>query len=141
MSIKSCPILGLKTCQRVRIWQISQPHANVKNITEEYSEAFGEIGCLSGEHHISLTSDAIPVVHPPCKVPYLLKDKLKKELDRIEKNDIINQVDEPTDWANPMVIVEKRDGKLRICLNPHDLNKAIKKNITQCKALSQLWQT
>ena len=26
-----------------------------------------------------------------------------------------------------MVIVEKRDGKLRICLDPHDLNKAIKR--------------
>ena len=74
-----------------------------------------------------MTPDAIPVVHPPRKVQYLLKDKLKKELDRMKKNDIIDQVDEPTDWVNSMVIVEKRDGKLRICLDPHDLNKAIKR--------------
>ena len=131
VSIKSCPMLGLETCQRLnlikRIWQITQPHANVKNVPEEYSEAFGEIGCLSGELHISLTSDAIPVVHLPRKVPYLLKDKLKKELDRMGKNYIIDHVDESTDWVNSMVIVEKRDGKLRICLDPHDLNKAIKK--------------
>ena len=57
----------------------------------------------------------------------MLKDKLKKELDRMEKNDIIDQVDEPSDWVNSVVIVEKRDGKLRICLDPHDLNKAIKR--------------
>ena len=71
--------------------------------------------------------DTIPVVHPLRKVPYLLKDKLKKELDCMEKNDIIDQVDEPSDWVNSMVIVKKRDGKLRICLDPHDLNKAIKR--------------
>ena len=64
---------------------------------------------------------------PPRKVPYLLKDKLKKEVDRMERNDIINQVDEPTDWVKSMVIVEKRDVRLRICLDPHDLNKAIKR--------------
>ena len=45
----------------------------------------------------------------------------------MEKNDIIDQVDEPTDWVNSMVIVEKRDGNFRICLDPHNLNKAIKR--------------
>ena len=95
VSTKSCPTLGLKTCRQLNlikwIWQISQPHLNVKNIPEEYSEAFGEIGCLSGEYHINLTPDAIPVVHPLRKVPYLLKDKLKKELDRIEKMTSLNK--------------------------------------------------
>ena len=45
----------------------------------------------------------------------------------MEKNDIIDQVDEPSDWVHSMVIVEKRDGKLRICLDPHDLKKAIRR--------------
>ena len=36
---------------------------------------------------------------PPRKAPYLLKDKLKKELDRMEKNDIIYQVEEPSDYG------------------------------------------
>ena len=45
----------------------------------------------------------------------------------MEKNDIIDQVDEPSDWVHSMVIVEKRDGKLRICLDPHDLKKGNKK--------------
>ena len=55
-----------------------------------------------------------------------MEDKLKKELDCMEKNDIIDQVDEPSGWVNSMVIVEKHDGKLRVCLDPHDVNKAIK---------------
>ncbi|KAK2725150.1 hypothetical protein QYM36_001561 [Artemia franciscana] len=37
------------------------------------------------------------------------------------------QVTHPTDWVNSLVIVEKPDKSLRICIDPHDLNKAIKR--------------
>ncbi|KAK2701516.1 hypothetical protein QYM36_019838, partial [Artemia franciscana] len=36
-------------------------------------------------------------------------------------------VTHPTDWVNSVVIVEKLDKSLRICIDPHDLNKAIKR--------------
>ena len=98
--IKSSPILGLETCQRLNlIKQISQIKQPRDNIPEEYSNVFGDIGCLSGEHHINLALEAIPVVQPPRKVPYLLKDKLNAELDRMERNEIIDKADEPTDWV------------------------------------------
>ena len=35
--------------------------------------------------------------------------------------------DDPTDWVNGLIIVEKKDGFLRLCLDPRDLNKAIKR--------------
>ena len=43
------------------------------------------------------------------------------------KQGIIVPVDEPTDWVNSLVIREKPNGSLRICLDPKDLNKAIKR--------------
>ena len=39
---------------------------------------------------------------------------------------IIKAVNEPTDWVNNLVLVEKPDGSLRICIDPKELNKAIK---------------
>ena len=42
-------------------------------------------------------------------------------------NDIITKVTEPTDWVNSMVVVQKPNGDLRVCLDPRDLNKAIKR--------------
>ena len=36
-------------------------------------------------------------------------------------------MDRPTPWVNSLVIVEKRDGSLRLCLDPRDLNKAIRR--------------
>ena len=38
-------------------------------------DAFGEIGCLCGEHHIPVEENAIRVVHPPRRVPYALMKK------------------------------------------------------------------
>ena len=36
-------------------------------------------------------------------------------------------LEKPTDWVNRLVIVEKPNGKLRICLDPQPLNNAIKR--------------
>ena len=33
---------------------------------------------------------------------------------------------EPTDWVKVMVMAEKKDGGIRLCINPVDLNKVIK---------------
>ena len=43
---------------------------------------------------------------------------------------IIKKVEEPTDWISNMTVVWKADKKQirRICLDPRDLNKAIKRN-------------
>ena len=43
------------------------------------------------------------------------------------KLDVIELVSEPTEWVNPLVTVEKPNGKLRVHLDPRDLNKAIKR--------------
>ena len=40
---------------------------------------------------------------------------------------MIKNVDKPTDWVNAMVVIEKTNGKLRICLDPRPLNQAIKR--------------
>lgn len=56
-----------------------------------------------------------------------MKPKLKKALEKMTKMGIIKPTEELTDWVNSLVIVEKQNGKLRLCLDPRDLNKAIKR--------------
>jgi len=46
------------------------------------------------------------------------------------KCDVLQKVDEPADWVHNLVIVEKKNESLRLCLDPQDLNKVIKENIT-----------
>ena len=46
-------------------------------------------------------------------------------IERLEILGAIEKVEKPADWVKSIVIVEKPDGNLRICLDPKDLNKAV----------------
>ncbi|KAJ8351148.1 hypothetical protein SKAU_G00226240 [Synaphobranchus kaupii] len=81
-----------------------------------------------GECNIHLDPAATPVACPPRRIPIALHSRLKEELQKMENTDIIAKVTEPTEWVNALVVVEKpRTGKLRVCLDPRDLNKAVKR--------------
>ena len=45
----------------------------------------------------------------------------------MEKMDVIEKVEKSTGWVNAAVVVEKLNGKLRVCLDPRPLNQAIKR--------------
>ena len=49
---------------------------------------------FDGPNHLEIESDAIPVAHPPKKVPIALKPKLKKELQRLHNLEILAPVTE-----------------------------------------------
>ncbi len=94
---------------------------------EEFKDCFEGIGCFPGEYRITVNPDVPPVVHPPRRVPVALQDKLKKELDTLVSQQIIAPVTKPTDWVNSIVCVTKPNGSIRMCLDPKDLNTAIKR--------------
>lgn len=76
-------------------------------------------------HAHYMTKTVSPVVHPPRKKPIAIKDKIKAELDRMTEMGVIVKQEEPTEWVNSMVRVIKPNGKIRVCIDPSDLNKAI----------------
>ena len=109
-----------------------------EEIAEMYPELFKDLGRMEPEHHIKLNDNASPIAHPPRKIPIGICEKLKKELDSMEKTGIIRKVDEPTEWLNSMVVVEKPNGQLRICLDPRDLNKEIKREYYQLPTFEEI---
>lgn len=56
----------------------------------------------------------------------------------MEKMKVIKRIEEPTQWVNPFVIVEKSNGKLRICLDPRDLNTAIMREHYQLPTVDEI---
>ncbi len=76
---------------------------------------------------MKMDPQAVPVAQPPRKIPAMLRSKLKEEIDRMEKEEVIVKVEEPTDWVHNPVIIEKPNGKLRVCLDPRELNKYLKR--------------
>ena len=80
-------------------------------LMEQYSDLFHGLGCLPGEHTIRVDKNVPPVINPCRKVPFALQKPLKTELDRMESLNVIEKIDEPTDWVSSLVIVEKKNGK------------------------------
>lgn len=125
-------LLGCQACERLnlvkRVFVIEQTKDSVyEDIMKDYSDLFQGLGCLPGEHTIRVDKTVPPVIHPCRKVPFALLKPLKEELDRMEKMDVIKRIDEPTEWVSSLVVVDKKNGKLRVCLDPRDLNRAIKR--------------
>ncbi len=57
--------------------------------------------------------EATPKFFRPTPMPFALKDAVGQELDRLEKEGISKV---PTsEWAAPIVIAPKKDGRIRIC--------------------------
>ena len=52
------------------------------------------------------------------RIPYATQPTLKKTLDVLKAQNIIADVDKPTEWVSNIVIVEKNNGSLRLCLDP-----------------------
>lgn len=50
---------------------------------------------------------------------------------------MITKIEEPTKWVNPIVIVENK-GKLRLCLDPRDLNTAVMREHYQLPTVEEI---
>ena len=75
------------------------------------------------EHRIE-TGDAKPVRLPPYRLPHAYRDIVKKELEEMEKHGIIEK--SSSDWSSPIVLVKKKDGTLRFCIDFRRLNSVSK---------------
>ena len=128
--IDAHPILGLNDCVQLglikHVYHIQEVPLTKESIQERYPTVFTGLVKL-GTYHITLHDNHQPVINPARRIPHSLKDKLRHTLERNVKSGVLQKVDQPTDWVCNLVVVEKKDESLRLCLDPKDLNRAIKR--------------
>ncbi|KAL6455331.1 hypothetical protein MHYP_G00362250 [Metynnis hypsauchen] len=98
----------------------------LEEIMTEFEDVFTGDGCLQGEYVIEIDKTVEPVKLPKRRVPVAMMKPLKEELTDLERRQIIAPVECSTDWISSMVAVQKPSGKLRICIDPKPLNRALK---------------
>ena len=124
---------------RIHTTQICHHPVEKEDIKERYPGVFGDTaGKLNTSYKIQIDDSVVHVQHAPCWVPAVLCSRLQDELNRMEELGIIAKVVEPTDWVLPLVVVPKAENKLRICLDPHDLNKAIRREHYQLPIIEDI---
>lgn len=99
-----------------------------EEVSEKYANVFKDLGKLDGKLHPEVTNSVRPVKLPPRKIPLALKPKVKEELCRLEKLGVIKPVKTLTDWVSALVVAPKRNGDIRLFIDPKPLNKALMRN-------------
>ncbi|KAL5017321.1 hypothetical protein ScPMuIL_006910 [Solemya velum] len=132
-------IAGLPTCEELNIVtmhcaiqhvRVPAPPVNItgnEDLKNRYPDRFEGIGCFPGEVKLHVDPDEQPHIDPPRKTPIALREQIKSELDRMQNMGVINRVEEPTEWVSSLAYSKKKDGSLRICLDPKHLNRALKR--------------
>lgn len=152
--VKNCDntLLGLEDCTKLGLVQLSEDVFEVddfipsdktplpRDIMEKYGALFdGKLGTLPVKYKITLDPNVEPVVRPARNVPIALKPKVKEALDNMVDRGIIAPVTEPTEWVSGLVVTRKKNtDDIRICIDPGDLNKAIKRPHHPLKTIEQI---
>ena len=66
------------------------------------------------------------MVHAPRKCPIAMQALVLDKLDEFIDQGIIVSVEEPSDWVSSLAYSWKANGKLQLCLDPKDLNAAVR---------------
>jgi hypothetical protein len=140
------PLLGNKAVQAMNLLTInyenikavrkgapSEPLSEEK-VLKEFADVFEGTGKLQGKYHLELDENATPIVHPPRKVPVAIKERLRNELERLTKMDILKPVSTPTSRVSSLATVVK-PGKLRICIDPKTFIKTLREVTTRYQRL------
>jgi hypothetical protein len=151
MDTKSPALLGCESCLDFKLIELAhsvqkgekgaQDGENVltrESILRDYSTVFDGIGLLPGECVIHVDPTVTPVVHPPRRIPVALEDKVRQELNRMHEMGVIAKCEQPTQWCNNLVVTQKSNGDIRLCLDPRSLNKAIKRTPYPLKTLDDV---
>ena len=111
--------------ENIRSVQAEQTVVMKESLLEQYPQVFEGIGCMPGNHHLTIDLSVKPVVHPPRKIPLSMKGKVEAELQQLTELEIIEPVSKLTQWVSSMVTAPKPNGDIRICIDPKDLNSAL----------------
>ena len=99
-------------------------------LVHKYDHLFHGIGKIKG-HAVKLhiNKSISPVAQPHRRIPFHQRKKVEDELQRLQDLDIIEEVDGPTPWVSPIVVVPKPKNpeKIRICVDMRAPNTAIRR--------------
>ena len=107
-------ILSTITLDWANLFHVQHATSSTK-LVEEYPDVFSDgLGTLKGERvKLYVDESAVPRFHKARPVPYIMKEKIEDELQRLQDDGIIEPVT-LSKWAAPIVPVRKGTG-MRIC--------------------------
>ena len=110
--------------ERTTVGMVKKEKKEVIKLLSKYSHIFSESDSDLGrsgiiKHQIP-TGEARPIKQPMRRIPVHLRDEVDQQIDRMLEENIIQPSTSP--WASGIVIVKKKDGTSRFCVDYRRLN-------------------
>lgn len=100
----------------------------LRGLFETYSDVFskrpGDIGRTGVTKHRIDTGDAVPVKQRPRRIPMKVRDQVEKQKEKMLQDGVIEESESP--WCSPVVLVRKKDGSFRFCVDLRAVNAVTK---------------
>ena len=94
---------------------------------------------MSEPYRIQLKSDAQPyAVFAPRRISLPLLPKVKNEIGRLLSLGVIKQVDKPTQWCAPIIVVAPKAQGIRLCVDLSQLNESVMREQHVLPSLDQV---
>ena len=121
------PLLGGLACLVLdTVAKVGTVLQSADDIKVHFPNVFSGLGCMDGGYKIKMTPSHEPFNQTtPRRFPIPVLPKVKDELDWMETMGVIEKVDAPTEWYSPTIVVPKPSGKVHICRDFIQLNKAV----------------
>ena len=113
-------IQGLTETEKSKLHHLLEEYTDIISASEE------DMGRTNVVRHTINTGDANPVRQPPRRLPFHQRSMVKQMLDDMFSKGIIEPAAGP--WSSPIVLVPKKDGSIRFCVDFRRLNSLTKKD-------------
>ncbi|GFY26821.1 retrovirus-related Pol polyprotein from transposon 297 [Trichonephila clavipes] len=104
--------------------------SSAERLFQEFEDVFSRnssnIGHTTVTQHRIDTADHPPIKQHPRRLPFAKQEEVGTLLREMQENDIIEPSSSP--WASPIVLVRKKDGSTRYCVDYRKLNDVTKKD-------------
>lgn len=109
-----------KTSEGMAVKQKKEVHSLLAKYSHIFSENDHDIGRTGIIKHRIDTGGAHPIKQPTRRVPVHMREEVETQIDDMLKNGIIRPSTSP--WASGIVLVKKKDGTQRFCIDYRQLN-------------------
>ena len=125
-------LLGYTAAEKLRILSLAAHVTTTKAGDGEnfFVNAYHDLFTGNGKFtdtcvKLHIDETVTPKRQPHRRIPYHIRKDVEIELKRLEDDDIIEKTDGPTPWISPIVVVPKKSGAVRICVDMREANKAV----------------
>ena len=115
----------------VDVERSAQNKTYMEKALREFSNVFSlndmDLGFTDVYRHTINTGDTPPIAVLPRRIPMAVEHKLDEQIEQLLENNIIRESNSP--WNSPVVVVAKKNGDIRMCVDYRNLNSVTDKEV------------